>query len=140
MESPYDPAGLAGMEAYVEELRATFQRVQDEGPALHERAKNLQVTEKSADGLISATVGARGDLIRLDIDPRVYRRPDARHLADSVTETIHRAADQARRQVVEIFEPLIPREQMEAHLDGDLDRVMTQMATQLREGGAIPGA
>jgi DNA-binding protein YbaB len=130
MES-YGSQDTARLRAYADELQAGFLRMQQELPALHEKARTLQVTEKSPDGLIAATVGARGDLVRLDIDPRVYRRPDSRHLADTITATVHRAAATAREQVVEIFSPLIPGEQMKAHLDGDLQGVLDQMTARL---------
>ncbi|RCG32647.1 YbaB/EbfC family DNA-binding protein [Sphaerisporangium album] len=126
-----DDAVGAEMRAYADELRASFLRLQEEAPALHEKARAVQVTEKSEDGLISATVGARGDLVRLDIDPRVYRRPDSRRLADAITETVHRAADKARARVVEVFDPIIPADQMRAHLDGDLQRVLDDMAARM---------
>lgn len=127
----FEPVDVAGMRAYADELRTTFMRLQDEAPALHEEARAVQVTEKSPDGLISATVGARGDLVRLDIDPRIYRKPDARQLADSIAETIHRAAAKAQERVIELFEPLVPGDQMKAHLEGDLQGVLEQMASQL---------
>jgi DNA-binding protein YbaB len=128
---PLGPVEAEDMRAYADELRATFMRLQQEAPAVHEKARAVQVTEKSRDGLISATVGARGDLVRLDIDPRIYRRPDSRELADSITETVHRAATKAQAKVIELFEPLIPAEQMKAHLEGDLERVLDQMAARM---------
>lgn len=120
----------AGMRAYAEELRATFMRLQEEAPALHEKARAVQVTEKSRDGLVVATVGANGDLIRLDLDPRIYRRQDARGLADTITRTIHAAVAKAQDRVVEIFAPIVPPEQMRAHIEGDLDAVLEQMSRQ----------
>ncbi|WP_344940810.1 YbaB/EbfC family nucleoid-associated protein [Sphaerisporangium flaviroseum] len=128
---PLERMDAAEMQAYAEELRTTFMRLQEEAPAVHEKARAVQVTEKSRDGLVAATVGARGDLIRLDIDPRIYRRSDSRALADSITETVQRAAAKAQAEVIELFEPLIPAEQMRAHLQGDLERVLEQMATQM---------
>ncbi|TMR08417.1 YbaB/EbfC family nucleoid-associated protein [Nonomuraea turkmeniaca] len=126
----------AGLQAYAEELRARFMRLQGDALALHERARAVRVTEKSRDGLVSATVGVRGDLVRLDIDPRVFRRPDARSLADVIVETVRRASVRAVDEVVEIFAPLVPAEQMRAHLDGDLETVLAQLAGQmLGEGG-----
>ncbi|MEV0973855.1 YbaB/EbfC family nucleoid-associated protein [Microtetraspora glauca] len=125
----------AGLRAYTEQLRTTFLRLQDEGAELHAKARNIQVSEKSRDGLVSVTVGSRGELIRLDIDPRIYRRPDARGLADAITETVHRAAARVQEQIIEVFEPLIPADQMKAHLDGDLETVMTQLADQM--GGRL---
>ncbi|MFE3451281.1 YbaB/EbfC family nucleoid-associated protein [Nonomuraea sp. NPDC059194] len=121
----------AGLQAYADELRATFMQLQDKGAELHTKAKSVQVTATSRDGLVTVTVGARGELVRLDIDPRIYRRPDARGLADAIAETIHRATAEARAQIIEIFEPLIPVEQMRAHLDGDLETVMNQLADQM---------
>lgn len=128
---PADAADSAGMRAYAAELQERFMRMQEQAPALQAKARAVQVTEKSRDGLISATVGARGELVRLDIDPRIYRRPDSRELADAITETIHRAATKAQEKIVEVFEPLIPREQMLAHIEGDLDTVLEQMTTQM---------
>ncbi|MEV6865897.1 YbaB/EbfC family nucleoid-associated protein [Streptosporangium subroseum] len=130
MES-FGEGDATGLQAYADELRATFMRIQDEGAELHAKARAIQVSEKSRDGLVSVTVGSRGELVRLDIDPRVYRHPDARALADSITETVHRAAAKAQEQIMEVFEPLIPADQMKTHLDGDLGSLMTQIADQM---------
>lgn len=131
---PTEAPNTAGMRAYADELQQTFRRMQEEAPALQRQARAIQVTETSRDGLITVTVGARGELVRLDIDPRIYRRPDARALADAITDTIHKAGTTARERVVETFEPLIPAEQMKAHLSGDLDAVMEQMAGRMLGG------
>ncbi|MCG5219420.1 YbaB/EbfC family nucleoid-associated protein [Streptosporangium sp. KLBMP 9127] len=127
----FEEPDIAGMRAYDEELRRTHERMAAEGLALHDKARAVQVTEQSADGLVTVTVGARGDLIGLDIDPRVYRRPDTRVLADTILQTVRAAEAKAQDQVVEIFEPLIPAEQMRAHIEGDLELVMQQLAAQL---------
>ncbi|MBF8193892.1 YbaB/EbfC family nucleoid-associated protein [Nonomuraea sp. K274] len=119
------------MQAYADELRRTFMRLQDEGDDLRREAQAVQVTEKSQDGLVAATVGARGELIRLDIDPRIYRHPDARKLADVITGTVQSATEKARQRILEIFEPLIPTEQLRAHLDGDVETVMNQLADRM---------
>ncbi len=118
----------AGMQAYADELRTMFMRLQDEGMELHTRAKELRVTEKSPDGLVSVTVGSRGELVGLDLDPRVYRRPDARHLADTIVETTRRAEARLRESIVEIFAPVVPPEQMRAHIDGDVEAIFQVFA------------
>ncbi|MGI8626355.1 MAG: YbaB/EbfC family nucleoid-associated protein [Geodermatophilaceae bacterium] len=124
-------ADVAGLRAYAEELQGRFQKLTTEGPKLQEQARAVQVTEKSQDGLISATVGARGELIRLDLDPRIYRRPDSRELADTITDTIKAAGVKAQERVLEVFEPLIPREEMQQHMDGDLEGVLERMSNQM---------
>lgn len=126
-----DAPDIAGMRAQAEALQATFERMSAEAPAIHAKARAVEITEKSRDGLITVTVGSRGELIRLDIDPRIYRRPDSRALADTITETIHLAVSKAQDRVVELFEPLIPAAQMRMHMDGDLEGVMEQMAQQI---------
>lgn len=130
MESP----DVAGMRAYADELRDMFRQIQDAGVELHAQAKAVQVTETSRDGLVSVTVGSRGELVRVDIDPRIYRRPDARHLADSITETARRATERAQERITEIFEPVIPRDEFKAHLDGDMETVLARLADRM--GGA----
>jgi len=122
---------IAGMRAYADELQGRFQRLTTEGPEIHQRARAVQVTEKSPDGFISVTVGARGELIRLDLDPRIYRRPDSRQLADAITDTIKAAGAKAQEQVLDLFEPLIPREELQLHMDGNLEGVLERMAGQM---------
>ncbi|MEV0151915.1 MULTISPECIES: YbaB/EbfC family nucleoid-associated protein [unclassified Nonomuraea] len=128
---PFGEMDAAAARVYADELRQTFMRLQEEGPDLHARALAVQVTERSPDGLISATVDAHGRLVLLDIDPRVYRRPDARLLADTITATIHRAAEQAQERILAIFEPLVPPERMRAHFTGDLDALTSQLTDQM---------
>jgi DNA-binding protein YbaB len=122
---------IAGLRAYADELRETFMRMQREATDLNARAQAIQITEKSADGLVSATVSVRGDLIRLDLDPRVFRRPDARGLADAITDTVRRAKDKALEDLVELFGSVVPPEQLRAHLDGDLETVLDQLSGQM---------
>lgn len=122
---------IAGMRAYAEELESRFKKLTTEGPQLQKRARAVQVTEKSSDGLISATVGVGGELIRLDLDPRIYRHPDSRDLADTITETVKAAGVKAKEQALEIFEPLIPREEMLLHMDGNIEGVLERMSDQM---------
>ncbi|MBE1586948.1 YbaB/EbfC family nucleoid-associated protein [Nonomuraea angiospora] len=119
------------MRAYADELRDMFRQIQDAGMELHAQARAVQFTEKSRDGLVSVTVGPRGELVRLDLDPRIYRRPEARQLADTIVETAQRAAAGARERVTEILEPVIPRAELEAHLDGDVETALTQLAERM---------
>lgn len=128
---PNGPPDAAAMRAYADELREMFQQLTDAGMELHARARAVQITEKSPDGLVAVTVGARGDLVRIDLDPRIYRRPDARHLADTITETARRAAAKALERVTEILEPVIPAEELQAHLDGDIETALTRLADRM---------
>jgi DNA-binding protein YbaB len=61
---------------------------------VQERLEDVRVTVESDDGLIVATLGGRGELLTLDLDPRIYRTPDSRALATAITATIRRAREQ----------------------------------------------
>lgn len=72
--------------------------------------KILEVTGTgwSDDRMIKAVVGPRGQLMELEIDPRVYRRPNSKALALSIVETTKRAVQQAATKTQEILEADIP--------------------------------
>jgi DNA-binding protein YbaB len=125
-----DPENAA-LQEHADQLRADFQRLMADGPAVAARARQVVVTRRSRDGLVSVTVGPRGDLVHLDIDPRVYRRPDSRGLADSIVETVQAAAQEAQEQVVETLSTVIPREAVEAQLSGDLEGYLDQMTDRM---------
>ena len=134
-EDPLEPSELpetAALRAYSEQLQQKFSQMVEQAPALVEKARAVQVTEKSKDGLVTVTVGPRGDLVRLDLDPRIYRRPDSRELADTITATVQKAIRKARDQVVETFESIIPPEQMRATVEGDLDGMLGAMNQQIQ--------
>lgn len=133
-ERGVEPTGspeTAAMQAYAEQLRDRFTEMVEQAPALIAKARAVQVTQKSRDGLVTVTVGPRGDLVRLDLDPRIYRRPDSRELADTITETVQKAVAAARDQVVETFSSIVPAEQMRATVEGDLDGMLAAMTQQL---------
>lgn len=124
---------IDGLKAYAESLQAQFERMTTKGPEIQQKAREVQVTEKSRDGLVSVTVGARGELVRLDLDPRIYRRPDSRELADAITETVHAAQASAKEQVMEVFAEIIPRKQLDLQVDGDFDNTLESI-TALMQG------
>lgn len=64
----------------------------------------------SADRLIKATVGARGQLTDLEIDPRVFRNPDSARLAESILAATRAAVDDANAQSLAIVDATVPAE------------------------------
>ncbi|MET8198883.1 YbaB/EbfC family nucleoid-associated protein [Micromonospora taraxaci] len=84
------------------ELRARFDDVYGQYQQLRSGLDNLQtrlaelrVTRRSADGQVTATVGARGELVQVELASTVYRERDAGALGRKITETIHAAATAA---------------------------------------------
>jgi DNA-binding protein YbaB len=85
---------------------------------LNQTLSNMAATQKemltvtgtawSDDRMIKAVVGPRGQLIELDIDPRVYRKPNSKALAASIVSTVRAAVDLALAKTQEIINQSMP--------------------------------
>lgn len=90
----------------------------------------------SEDRLIRAVVGPRGQLVDLEIDPRVYRTPNSAKLSASILATVRAAVDDANAKSRRILEKVMPADRglgliattdadrMMASHDADLPRLM----------------
>lgn len=67
--------------------------------ALQTALQDTRETAESPDGLVTATANARGELVELTLDPRIYRTPDSAALAADITAAVREAAAQAHQQV-----------------------------------------
>lgn len=102
--------------------------------------KMLEVTGTawSDDRLIKAVVGPRGQLVELEIDPRVYRTPNSKALAASIISTIRAAVDDATAQIKTIMEAALPHSRDAKIGDVSLADVMQSHDADIRqviEGG-----
>ena len=62
----------------------------------------------SPDRSIKAVVGPRGQLMTLEIDPRVFRKPNSKALAAQIVATVRLAVEDASGQMRAIMEAHIP--------------------------------
>ena len=72
----------------------------------------------SDDGLITAVAGGRGQLLELELDPRIYREQDSGVLAAGIVDTVRRAVERAQLKAVEaagpqLLEPGVPPESVD---------------------------
>jgi len=74
------------------------------------RQQILEVTGTawSDDRLLKATVGPRGQLIELDIDPRVFRNPNSKALSASIITTVRAAVEDANKKTSKLVEKVLP--------------------------------
>jgi DNA-binding protein YbaB len=72
----------------------------------------MQVTGEawSDDRLIKAVVGPRGQLLDLEIDPRIYRTPNSKALAASIIATVRAAVENVLREGSEILDENLPKD------------------------------
>jgi DNA-binding protein YbaB len=96
-----DPSAILNL---AQELRQTLGNIADT------QRKMLAVTgiAWSEDRTIKAEVGPRGQLIDLEIDPRVYRKPNSKALAATILSTVRAAVDQAVKKTQEIMDQSMP--------------------------------
>lgn len=100
---------LTGLRAYAEQLQQQLGKLRSGGLAeMRQEMNAVKGTAKSPDGFVTATVGPRGQLTELKLDPRIYRNPDSAKLAATITETIQKAAEQSGERVSEITERFAP--------------------------------
>lgn len=123
-----------GLQAQAEELMAQFQKLRDGAGELQERLEKVTAKAVSEDRYVTATVGPRGQLISLELDPRIYRNPNSGALAASITSTIQRATAEAADKVAELCKPFMPEQEVRAHLNQDLDGMFHRLDSQLPGG------
>jgi DNA-binding protein YbaB len=69
---------------------------------LRDQTLDLRETAESGDGLITATVGGRGELLDLTLDWRVHRDRTSTDLAEDILATVRLAAEQIGHRVAAI--------------------------------------
>lgn len=124
-----------GLQARVDELMEEFHRLRSGAEDLQKKLKEVSATARSKDGFVKATVGPRGQLTKLELDPRLYRNPDSGALAESILDTVRRATEDAQGQVEELCKPLLPAEEVRAHMNYDFDGMFRRMDSELLEEG-----
>lgn len=65
---------------------------------------------RSKDRLVRVVVGPRGQLVDLELDPRVFRTPDSKALAAVIMNTVRDAIEDSQRQIRDIRDDLLPKD------------------------------
>ncbi|MEU5562232.1 YbaB/EbfC family nucleoid-associated protein [Micromonospora musae] len=91
-----------------DEIHGQYQRLRSGLDELRERLADLRVTERSADGRVTATVGARGEVITVELSSAVYGDRDAAALSRTITETVRRASTRANAATRELVAGYLP--------------------------------
>lgn len=125
MEPPHNLPDSAALQGLMAEFDKTLAGL----PEAQERLMSLTGVAWSDDGLVKAVVGPRGQLIDLDIDPRVFRKPDAQALKASIMRATLAAIRQVSEQTQEIVYGQLPPElaELRAQLYPDTSDPMGEM-------------
>lgn len=122
------------LRARFDQVYGQYQQLRSGLDELQRRLADLRITERSPDGQVAATVGPRGQLLRLDLDPGVYRDRDADALAAKITETVQRATATATASVQELVGGYLPAGSgaLDFVRDGDFGALLRRGDAEMR--------
>ena len=111
---PPDPFDLDALGRELRELRTALDDTRE--------------TATSEDGLITATAGGRGELVALELDPRIYRDQNCAELAAGIVETVRRAVEKAQHKAVEAVGPQLLGPADPESIDVEFDPFLRELA------------
>jgi DNA-binding protein YbaB len=96
----------SALRGVVEDLQRTI----DNAAQTREQMLEVTGTAWSDDRLIKAVVGPRGQLIELEIDPRIYRTPNSKALSATILSTVKAAIEDANKKTRDIMDKVMPKD------------------------------
>ncbi|MET7425250.1 YbaB/EbfC family nucleoid-associated protein [Dactylosporangium sp. NPDC005555] len=124
----------------IEGMLADLKRVTKELPDIQRKALEVTGTAWSDDRTVKAVVGPRGHLIELEIDPRVYRKPNSKELAATIVATVRKAIEESARQAQEIYDEALPLDMRAARVGGmDINKLIQSHDADIRRQGDDDG-
>ena len=107
---------------------------------LQQRSRDITGEAWSDDGYVHAVVGPRGQLLELELDPRVFRKPDSKTLAAIIVATQRNATQDAMTKVDELLQESLPDELRPSTANGtSLSTWLHSDDATLREKGEPDG-
>ncbi|MEU3273985.1 YbaB/EbfC family nucleoid-associated protein [Saccharomonospora sp. NPDC006951] len=93
-----------------QQLLDQLQQTMNNVPEIQRKMTEVTGTAWSDDRMIKIVVGPRGQLVDLDIDPRIFRKPDAAAMRSQILATTQKAVREATDKVNELMESQFPPE------------------------------
>lgn len=123
--SQFDLPSEAALQGLTDELDRSLANLSD----TQRKLMSLRGVAWSDDGLVKAEVGPRGQLIDVEIDPRVFRHPDSQALRRAIMEAVSAAIQEVTEQMQDIMFGQLPPEyaELRAQFQPDGDDPIAQM-------------
>ncbi|GAA2703357.1 YbaB/EbfC family nucleoid-associated protein [Micromonospora olivasterospora] len=124
------------LRARFDEVFGQYRQLRSGLDELQTRLAQLRVTERSDDGQVTAVVGARGELISVDVEPSVFQERDAKALSRKITSTVHRATAAAVAATQELVAGYLPAGSGSAEFlrTGDFGALLGRADAVMRRG------
>ncbi|MEV6860977.1 YbaB/EbfC family nucleoid-associated protein [Streptosporangium subroseum] len=92
----------------MEELAGDYNRQAAQLRETYGKLNELTATARSDDRMVSVTVGPRGQVQDIELDPRVYRKRSSSELSQSIMEQIGVATSEVSSRMQELMAPFVP--------------------------------
>lgn len=106
MADPVGRPGWSALTSMMNDLRGAFAGLKER----QRKIMSITATAWSDDRLVKVTVGPRGQLIELEIDPRVYRSPNSKALAATILSTVRAAVEEVMAKTAEAASEGLPND------------------------------
>lgn len=122
------------MQAQLDEMMDQYKEMRSNLVTMQEECLRVQATAYSEDGHVVVTVGPRGHLLGIRIDPVVNRRSNTDELCASIMEAVDAAVGTALEEVATITRRYAPDVDLGELGDFDLSSLLQRSdASMLRE-------
>lgn len=127
----------AALKARFADVYGQYEKLRDGMGEMQTRLAELSVSAMDEEELIRATVGPRGQLTSLEIEPRAYRVYEPHELAEEITKVVTKAAANATDAVQEVLGDYLPpgTGAMDYLKDGKFGSLLRHSDSRLRESG-----
>jgi DNA-binding protein YbaB len=129
------------LRARFDDVRGQYDRLRAGMGELQQQLSTMAVTAESRDGLVRATVGPRGQLTDLRLDPRIYRAGNTEELARTIVTTVQEAVAKTTDQVQALVAGYLPADSGTAAFlrDGDFGSLLKRQDAIMREADERDG-
>lgn len=92
----------------IEGLTEEYNRQAAQIRTMHAELNDLTVTATSGDGMVTVTMGHRGQVRSLKLNPRVYQKLSPSELSAAILAQINTATAQVAERSKELMAPFVP--------------------------------
>jgi DNA-binding protein YbaB len=126
------------LRARFDDVFGQYQRLRSGLDDIQARLAEMRVSARSSDGLVTATVDARGQLADLKLDRRIYRDDDPERLGRTIVATVGEATARATEDVREMMAAYLPPDSgaMRFVRDNDFGSLLRRQDDIMRQGRA----
>jgi DNA-binding protein YbaB len=111
----------AEYQAHINELLEQYRQVRDNLGRMQQQMTEVTATAVSEDETVKATVDYRGELTKVEINPRALRSVDSTTLGETIVATARAAAQEVRKKVQALVTPNMPDVAGLSTMGGDFD-------------------